>query len=186
MPAIPAFCLSCGRVFASQMFGFGPGAHVRIFSEGNMESCPYCGGMAQTADGVFQVTDDVLKVVSAPQITRDMLAALQVIIRNAFTEKKPVEEVAQEVEKIDASLGPLIRSSATRGNYLIALLLILYTIQRILSVSLDMKLDVNQLLDQILNGPSPVIMTPAPPARPVEQPAPLPTPETKPENPRTI
>jgi hypothetical protein len=187
MVTIPAFCLTCGRVFPSQMFGFAPGARVRIHAMGNIETCPYCGGMAQTADGVFEVTGDILRVVSAPQITRDMLAALSVVVRRAFQENNPPEEVAQEVEKIDPSFGSLIRRSAMGGSFLVVLILLLWTIRSCVSVNVNVNvnvdLDVNQLFDQWINTPPPPVM--APPEPPAKAPEP-PAPETNLENPRTI
>jgi hypothetical protein len=150
MTIIPAFCLTCGRVFPSQILNV-IGGNVRLHAMGNIETCQYCGGMAQTADGVFEITGNILRVVSAPQITRDMLAELRAVVTKAFLAKEPLEQVAQEVEAIHPSFGPLVRRP-TLGNYLLILILILWTMRSCTSLNIkidaNINLDVNELFDQ--------------------------------------
>jgi hypothetical protein len=118
--------------------------------------------MAHTADGVFDITGDILTVVQAPGITRAMLAAFGEAVKKAYEEKKPPEELAEEVEKIDPSFGPVVRrSGVTPGYYLLILLIILAAIR---SCSFEYKVDVNQLIEQLQHTPpASVISAPDPP-----------------------
>jgi hypothetical protein len=172
MTGIPAFCPSCGALFPSRAMGmmFG-GGHVKgVTLRGNVETCPHCGGLANIADGVFDIAGDVITVVSAPRITMEMLAAFRLAVQKAYTEKKPPETLAKEVEKIDPAFGDVIRKSG--NNYLLVLLLIILAIKSC-SVSVGIKLDVNRLIEQMQNTPpAAVISAPEPPA--TEPQAPMP------------
>ncbi|WON74214.1 hypothetical protein [Nitrosospira sp. Is2] len=66
-------------------------------------------------------------------------------VKNAYKEKKPAEELAREVEKIDPTFGELIRN-VKRKLYFTSLLLIGAFIN---SCNLNISLDANQLIQQI-------------------------------------
>ena len=161
---ILASCPNCGAIFPSA-FGsmFGSGTARRVGFEGNTETCRFCGGEARTADGVFDITRNVITAVSAPHITLVMLAAFEAAVRRAYKEKKAPEELAKDVEKIDPTFGAVVRETGSRSNghfYRYALLAILATIASC-NVKLDARLDLNQLMDQLRNTP-PAVMISAP------------------------
>lgn len=157
---IPALCSSCGALFASRTISIG-GNVENLTLSGNKETCPYCGGSANLADGVFDVAGNILSVVSAPNVTKQMLAAFATAVKKAYEERKPLEELAKEVEKIDPTFGEIIRKAGTNSRfYIVALLL---TLSAIKSCSVDVKLDANQLIDQIRDK-SPAAVTSAQPA----------------------
>jgi hypothetical protein len=136
-----------------------------------METCPYCGHLAHTADGAFQIAGTVLTVIQAPGVTRAMLAALSTAVKKAYENKTPPDILAKEVEKIDPTFGEVIRkSNITPGFYLVVLLIIL---QMIRSCSLNMTLDINRLLDQLMHTP-PAAVVAAPDLPVTEPPAPMP------------
>jgi hypothetical protein len=176
MVTIPAVCLSCGALFPSRFASLFGGTNVNLTLRGNAETCPYCGRLAHVADGVFHIAGDILTVVSAPHITREMLAALSAAVRKAYQDKKPPEEVAQEVEKIDPALGAVIRKNASTPLYWLVLILILAAIK---SCSVNITLDANRLIDQLQGVPPASVIEPAAPA-----PAPSPSPAA--ERPTTI
>ncbi len=152
---IPASCPSCGALFASRAFAIS-GSIKNLTLIGNKETCPFCGGWANIADGVFDVAGNVLSVVSAPNITKQMLAAFSAAVTKAYEEKKPAEELAKEVEKIDPAFGDVIRrSGGNKQFYLVSLVLIVAAIK---SCNLDVKLDANQLIEQI-QGSAPSVTT---------------------------
>ena len=147
---IPALCSSCGALFASRAFNIS-GNVKNLTLSGNKETCPFCGGWANIADGVFDVAGNVLSIVSAPNITKQMLGAFGAAVKKAYEVKKPPEELAKEVEKIDPSFGEIIRKSGSNKKlYLVSLLLIVAAIK---SCNVDVKLDANRLIDQIRGTP---------------------------------
>lgn len=52
----------------------------KLVLEGNLETCPRCGKMAEGADGTFKVADDTIEVLAAPELTRERLARLSEIL----------------------------------------------------------------------------------------------------------
>ena len=85
---VPASCPSCRALFASRALHIG-GNVKNVTLIGNKETCPFCGGWAYLADGVFDVADNILSVVAAPNVTRQMLAAFGAAVKQAYEEKKP-------------------------------------------------------------------------------------------------
>ena len=144
---IPAYCPNCGAVFPSRSIS---GNFSNLTLRGNKESCPFCGEMADTAEGVFDIAGDFISIISAPHITKQMISDLSVAVKKAYKEKITQEKLAEEIGKIDPSFGNAI--GKVRGGYFIAALLIILAIIR--SCSVDVSIDANQLIDQ-LTGKSP-------------------------------
>jgi hypothetical protein len=155
---LPAFCPSCGAVFAS-VLAIGGGSGV---FRGNVQTCPRCGATARIADATFQtVAGEVLATVQAPGITRPMLIAFSAAVRRAYAEQTPPEVLAEEVEKINPAFGAVVRKSSHGGFYRMALLLIILAV--IKACGETSKLDLNQLLDQVMHmSPAAVVATPEP------------------------
>lgn len=151
---IPVACPNCGALFASR--GIQISGNVRNLTlSGNKETCPFCGGWANIADGIFNVADNIISVVTAPNITRQMLVAFSVAVKKAYVEKKPPEDLANEVGKIEPSFGDVVRKSGGDTKlYVVVLLLILAAIR---TCNLDMKLDVNNLIEQMKGKPPAVV-----------------------------
>src|SRR5260370_38922940 len=79
---LPAFCPNCGAVFPS-VIAIGGGSGV---FRGNVQTCPFCGAMAQIADATFQTTaGEVLAAIHAPGVTRAMLIRYVAAATKAYT-----------------------------------------------------------------------------------------------------
>jgi hypothetical protein len=155
---IPVSCPHCGALFASRAFHI-TGNVQRLLLSGNRETCPYCGNMAHVADGLFNVAKNVLSVVAAPNITKQMLAAFEAAVRKAYTEKTPPEQLAREVEKIDPTFGDAFRKAGKNNLYAVSLVFALFAIK---SCNLDIKLDANRLIEQLTNSPPAIVISPNP------------------------
>ena len=148
---IPAHCPNCGVVFRSRLLSIG-GNVKNLTLSGNMETCPFCGNRANTAEGVFDIADGVITVISAPHITEEMLRAFGAVVKTAYAEKTDPDDLAKQADKIDTTLGQLVRSvSSNKTFYLTGLLLVILAIK---SCNLNIDLDVNELIDQ-MNDVSP-------------------------------
>jgi len=123
---------------------------------GNKESCPFCGSAADVAEGIFNITNNIISVISSPSVTKTMLVALETSIKNAYINKTPKGELADEVTKIDPSFGDLVRNPSTTNRLYFTFLLLLLAF--IKSCNINVKLDANQLVDQI-RGVQPSITT---------------------------
>lgn len=143
---IPAHCPNCGAVFRSRLLSIS-GNVKNLTLSGNTESCPFCGSRANTAEGVFDIADGVITVISAPHITAEILMAFGAVVKKAYAEKTDPEDLAKQAEKIDPTLGKLVRSvSSSKPYYLTSLLIIFLVIK---SCNLKIDLDVNRLIDQM-------------------------------------
>lgn len=147
---IPVSCPNCGALFASRAFHISGNVRGLTLS-GNRETCPFCGGMAHIADGVFNVANNVLSVVSAPNVTKQMLAAFEKAVQVAYANKTAPEQLAKEVEKIDPSFGDAVRKAGASNHLYLAALLI--SLAAIKSCSVEVKLDANRLIEQLTNQP---------------------------------
>jgi hypothetical protein len=169
MPPIPAFCRSCGRAFASGIFA----ENVRgLTLSGNTSQCPYCGGIGDIPDGVFDVFDDVIRVVSSPSWTVDRLNRLAGKLSKAREQKASPEAVAEIVDKEDPQLASVFRRllvPADAGQFY-GLLAVIVTILLYLASQgnqaspEDVERITNQAVERCVESPQ--TTAPAPSVRP--------------------
>lgn len=95
MPAVPAFCDSCGAAFASGFFV--DNARSVTFSGCSSGPCPACGGMGHVPDGVFNFIGNTIEILSAPNRTVNELRQLANLIKAAEERRAPPEEVAEQI-----------------------------------------------------------------------------------------
>jgi len=103
---VPAHCNACGLDFQPRAIAVANGA-TNITFTGNRTNCPRCGGVAQLMDGTFSVKDDRFEILSAPSVTREMLARLQLLIDEAEAHPSNLDAVRQKAEAIHAGFGAL-------------------------------------------------------------------------------
>jgi hypothetical protein len=157
---LPAACTVCGAIFPTQAISVGGGITVVGLTIKNVEDrCPHCGGLAYAAEGVFNVANQVATVISASNVTREMLQAFAAAIREAGARHADPETLAKAVEKIDPEFGKLVRANSRTGLYAALLAIILAAIN---SCTLDVKLDGNRLIDQLIGAPPPSVSPPHP------------------------
>jgi len=147
MVNIPAFCDTCGAAFPS---GFALENCSNVHLSGNKSGpCPRCGGMGSVPDGVFNVTGNVIEILSAPNRTFQQLSALSEILKSAASGKKSSEEIAKEIEDKVPVLSPVAKYMPKNATELVAwLTFILLAIQTINHLGDDDAPDVNIILNQ--------------------------------------
>ncbi len=145
MAGPPARCLSpkCGYVFEmANMFG-GSGTIANLHMEGNSTTCPRCGSNASLGDGVYEYSDGVLKLKHGPPLTRAMIDGLAGIARAAKAKTIETEELLAEIADVSPDLAAKLRE---RGlGYFVIVLVLIWLIK---SVSLNITVDVNKLIEQ--------------------------------------
>jgi ribosomal protein S27AE len=167
---LPAFCPNCGAVFPSSLFIPSGGSGTIRY---NAEVCPRCGGMAQIANATYRtVAGEVLATIQAPGVSRPMLIAFGVAVSKAIKENKQPEALVAEVAQINPSFAALVLKliAAAGANWLAILAFIVSIVSFRINLSLDAKVDVNQLFDQWMNTPPRVAAPPEPPAPESEPP----------------
>ena len=113
MVAIPAACMECGAIFWAHLPISLPMSVGRVHLQSNRTNCPVpgCGGWAQIADGLFDFTREGVAILSAPQVTYEMLIALRALVRSAHQDQWPVEKLKKEAEAISPTFGGLFSPS---------------------------------------------------------------------------
>lgn len=105
MPAVPAFCNTCGAVFASG-FNFENAIGVS-FAGCGAGPCPRCGGTGHIPDGVFNFIGNTIEILSAPGRTIAELTRLAEILKDAKAKAETREEVASRIKKEVPTLSKL-------------------------------------------------------------------------------
>ncbi len=106
MVLVPAHCDACGLDFQPRAISLGPGAR-NITLVGNLTNCPRCGGIARFIEGEFNVKDGKFEVLSASDVTREMLVRLQLLIDEAEAHPSRLDEIKQKAEAVHAGFGGL-------------------------------------------------------------------------------
>jgi hypothetical protein len=108
MATVPAFCRSCGAVFASA-FSF---ENARNVSFENCESgpCPKCGGTGRIPDGVYDFAGNTTRLLSGPVRSVEQLRWLQRVVQGVrdASPEKPAAEVLAQAEAERPDLGPVL------------------------------------------------------------------------------
>jgi len=145
---ILAHCRHCGATFQSRAFKVSNVFNLTL--SGNREECPNCHKMADIADGTFNVVGGMIQVVSAPDITRSMYASFLGIAQKAKDKEIEPSVFVEMAEAIDPRFGKAAQIALKHRGWGFMLLLVLWLNS---CVSLDVKLDVNQLYDQAFGRP---------------------------------
>lgn len=168
---IKAACPHCGLVFTSVLSI--PNTHG-LTLQGNRETCPNCGKMANTSEGVFSTSSDRVEIHSAPGWTRKMYGQLASVARKAKEDDLSAMEILKEVAEVSPELADTLRKRGFTATVIVLLLIWLLK-----NISLDVTIDVNRLIDQgvaaVGGSVAPVAAPPTPPATQiivVPQPAP--------------
>ncbi|KAG1249793.1 hypothetical protein G6F65_018990 [Rhizopus arrhizus] len=81
LTSIPAFCDSCGTAFPS---GFGAGDNTTFWlKDCKSGPCPNCGGEGSMLDGRYKLDAGVIKILGAPESTREKLLELKQLLLDA-------------------------------------------------------------------------------------------------------
>ena len=150
MATIPSHCHSCGAIFPSRMISI-EGSVENLTLSNNSESCPHCGGRAYLANGVFNIANDVISVISAPRFTMEMLQKLGAAVAEAYNDPSKAEQLNEVAESIDPELASVV-SKITSGDRLAMVGLFLLAMA-IKSCSINVDLDANRLIDQLKEQP---------------------------------
>ncbi len=104
-PGLPAQCGTCSLIFHS-------GMDIRNTSNmtivGGEVQCPRCGNMARIAEGTYSFYDDVIRIVRAPDISREMLRSFAMILKDAYNQKISIDELEARARDIHPRLSEAV------------------------------------------------------------------------------
>jgi hypothetical protein len=111
--ALPVFCPSCKTIFPSQNYVLG-GQYWQ--SWGNKEQCIECGyAEAEVAEGIFDLTKEIVRILSAPDFTHLMLRQVAQIAEDIAKSQITPEEGVKRFENVSPSLGKIVRRALQIG-----------------------------------------------------------------------
>jgi PHP family Zn ribbon phosphoesterase len=96
MIEVPSFCDNCGTIFPS---GIVVSNCMNLTLSNNKSRCPNCGGWGHAIDGVFNIINDSIEILSGPQITVERLDKLEKIFKSSERKKSSPEEIEDTIKK---------------------------------------------------------------------------------------
>ncbi|NNN16369.1 MAG: hypothetical protein HKL82_11025 [Acidimicrobiaceae bacterium] len=171
------FCPN-GHVFESRGFRIENARHVTL--QGNRETCPSCGAMAEIMDGEFDFIRDTITVLSAPQITINRLQALERLLRQGAD--RPPEEVVRAIGEEAPDLGATLLRTLLPSDpsklrewllvllAVIQLLISLQTLPMAEQAGTPSEVEIEQIVRNVINSE----LSHSQPTPPPEPPAPQP------------
>jgi hypothetical protein len=102
-------CPRCKEVFPSKNYTIGSS---RFYSRDNEETCPNCGfEHAKLSDGLFDLTDKTVRILSAPDVTYAMLVAIRDIAQKVSEETITPEAAITQFQLINPKLAKLAKKA---------------------------------------------------------------------------
>jgi hypothetical protein len=100
--------MKCGAIFWMRLPFVGI---RRALLSRNRTNCPSCGGTARVADGLFEFVRDGVAILSAPEVTYEMLLGLRALVQSAHQQQWSTEKLKEEAETISPAFGGLFAPS---------------------------------------------------------------------------
>jgi hypothetical protein len=144
-----AYCSSCGTIFQERGIFLGEGC-TNITLTNNSTRCPNCGEIAKIADGVFNAAAEALEIVKAPALTQALYKRFASLIEEARAKEMMPEEFVARANAINPEFGKAAETLArSKAPWLVGLALLLALLNKC-NFNVDIKLDANQLIEQVL------------------------------------
>ncbi|MER9270459.1 hypothetical protein [Mesorhizobium sp. M0643] len=113
-PPLPVFCSNCKSIFGSRHYNFS-GALFNLWD--NEEPCINCGDhRARLSEGIFDLTKDVVRVLSAPDMTYVMLQSLNAIAADVIAGRIETGKAIEKIAALSPGLGDVARRGLTIGG----------------------------------------------------------------------
>lgn len=116
-PPLPAHCPNCNLVFPSRNYDINSS---RFYGLDNEETCPDCGfEHAKLADGIFDLTDKIAKIIEAEKLTYEMFSnvgkILETLVSGQIDEDVALTQLSAISPDISSTVGTYIKSPALIG-----------------------------------------------------------------------
>ena len=119
-PPLPVFCGKCKSIFPSKNYVF---AGTYFYSWDNEETCPACGfERAKLSEGLFDLTSEAVRILSAPNITYELVIALREALQDIRSGQKTFDNAARWLDALSVDLGSLLRKARKYGTSAVLML----------------------------------------------------------------
>lgn len=144
MVFIPAVCAR-GHVFIPRSMLIQGNVRGLRLQDNSVGACPRCGAPAALIDGDFDVKDDEIITLDAPQRTKDALAALKKALDDTRSGRNP-DEIVSELKNFDPKIAHYASAAVKSGGSGALILLLIFFLTGCLKT--EGKVDWNMLFDQ--------------------------------------
>ena len=154
---VPAICNKCGTLFASGL-NLGPGAKNITFVGCGAGPCPNCGGNGSIPDGIYNLIENTIQILSDSSRTRTQLQRLATILQDARQSQVTPTELNQTIEQDMPELSSFRDALPRTRNELYAFIAIALTIITMLLGRFSCEnegetdITVNQVINNIYEG----------------------------------
>lgn len=93
---VPAICDACGNIFPS---GIEVHNATNMSLSGARSRCPRCGEWGRIPDGVYDFVDNTVRIIAAPEQSRQDWARFSRILRDLYERKAEPDEIRSTIEK---------------------------------------------------------------------------------------
>ena len=112
-PPMPALCPQCQSVFPSKNYNIGSS---RFYARDNEETCPHCGHEhALLSEGLFDLSEKAVRIISASNTTLTMLAAINGIAMQAVNQEITPQAAVTKLRKVHRGLATIVKSAIILG-----------------------------------------------------------------------
>lgn len=109
---LPAYCHSCGLVFSSPMAASGA---IGLKVTNVQVTCPRCGEMASVLEGVMNVAEETIELISGPAWSHKVLSEIRGIVLDLRAGQISQHEAIEKAAAIDPLAGQTLRSWLSIG-----------------------------------------------------------------------
>lgn len=146
MAGLPAHCDQCGTTFETAAFNIQNSSNITV--RGISVPCPRCGSRAEILEGTWGEHGKGIELADGPLKTKAIFAAFRHLVEQAergeLTPKQVQKKAAELDEGIGRAVGMLIQRYPKSAFFVIALVAMLKYMH------FETKLDVNQLVQQVI------------------------------------
>lgn len=121
--SVPVHCPYCGLGFTSRVFHIENSSDITL--QGNRETCPRCGQLANIQDGTYDFVGNVISAIRAPGVMRADVLALQNIAKSVQSGELSAEDAESEIAKINAAFVVIWRWTNANAGAITVLLAII-------------------------------------------------------------
>jgi len=102
---LPVHCPTCGGVFLSRGYNIS-GRNISLW--GNIESCIFCGADARLSEGVFNIAEDAVEILTAPETTLEAFKKMRALVADVSAGRITPEEARVQAEAIRPGFGSVV------------------------------------------------------------------------------
>lgn len=136
MSNLVAFCENprCGAVFSTANIIGGPGSARISFTNTRVGPCPACGGFGVIPDGVYQYSNNAIRLLAGPKLSVERLRAVEEILRRARQQNLNKTQVIDEIKRASPDAAAALQTVPDQNNWLQWLAIVIALVSLVIQI----------------------------------------------------